>query len=115
MPSSGKVGTSGRSVSLSPDLQLFLNALVLLRFGETVLLPAVIVDALDVQVGAVRAVVLLAVAVVVKVVVHGGRRRWRGRHHHHVQLISGLLQVFLGFLCLVQRMNKSMTDMLVPQ
>lgn len=97
------------------DLQLFLNALVLLGLGEAVLLPAVIVDALDVQVGAVRAVVLLAVAVVVHVVVHGGRRGRRGRHHHHVQLIPGLLQIFLGFLCLVQRQNMSITGTFVSQ
>lgn len=73
-----------------PDLQLLLDALVLLRLGETILLVAVIVDAFDVQVGAVCAVVLLAVAIVVQVVVHGGRRRRRGYRHRQVQLLSGL-------------------------
>lgn len=112
-PSRGTVGKeAARYLS---HLQLFLNALVLLGLGETVLLHAVIVDAVDVQVGAVCAVILLTVAVVVRVVVHGGRRRRRGCHHYHVQLISGLLQILLGFLCLVQRWNKSITDTFVSQ
>lgn len=89
-------------LGLCPDLQLFLHALVLLGFGETVLLVAVVVDVADVQVGAVRAVALLVVAVVVQVVVHGGRRGRRRRHHHHIQLILGLLEIFLGFLRLVR-------------
>lgn len=90
-------------MSLGPDLQLFLNALVLLGLSETLLLFAVIVDVVDVQVGAVCAVVLLAVAVVVQVVVHGGRRGRRERRlcHHQFQLTAGLLESFLGFLCLV--------------
>lgn len=87
--------------SLCPDLQLLLHALVLLGLGETLLLIAVVVDVADVQVGTVRAVVLLAVAVVVQEVVRGGRRGRRGRHHH-VQLILGLLEILLGFLCLVR-------------
>lgn len=86
-----------------PHLQLFLDALVLLGLSETVLLVAMVVDAFSLQVGAVRAGVLLAVAVVVQVVVHGGRWRWGGRCHHHVQLLLCLYQVVLGLPGLVRK------------
>lgn len=86
-----------------PDLQLFLDALVFLGLGEAILLHAVVVNALDLQVGAVRAVVLLAVAVVVNVVVHGWRWRWRGCHHHTVQLLLRLHEILLNFLGLERR------------
>lgn len=90
-------------------LQLFLDALVLLGLGETILLVAVVVDAFSLQVGAVRAGVLLAVAVVIHVVVHGGRwRRW-WCCHHHVQLLFGLYQIVLGLPGLV-RTKESVTQ-----
>lgn len=85
-------------LNLSPHLQLVLDALILLGLSQAVLLVAVVVDALSLQVGAMRAGVLLAVAVVVQVVVHGGRGRWRGCRHHHVQLLFGLHQIVLGLL-----------------
>lgn len=100
LSATGNVRKGSDSASLCPDLQLLLNALVLLGLGEALLLVAVVVDVVHLQVGAVRAGVLLAVAVVLQVVVHGGRWGRRGRHHH-VQLFLGLDEIVLSFLCLV--------------
>ena len=79
------------------DLQLLLDALVLLRLGDALLLAAQVqgADALVGELGAGLGVVLILLVVVVLALGRAPRRGHR-RADHQLQLLLGLLQVLLG-------------------